>query len=509
MGDQPRYRLSARSRGTAVFGLTVVQLGLASAAVLVAVKVLTAGPPTAARVFLAVAVPAAAAVMAFGQWRGRPVYEAVPTAAHFGWRAATGQNRWYCRLPLLSADGTTTGTVALPSCLEGLEILALDRPDWAGRRRTVAPLGLVRDRRTGTLTGVLNVKGAEFQLVDEADQHGCIFAWGSRVLAPFAREFSPVVRLAWHEWSCPAPLSEHLTWLASNVDSDAPAASHYRALLDSQGVAVARHDLRVTITVDPRRMGRGYRRGGGRRDATEVALSVLRSLADRCRDAGLVVADPLGGAELADAVRLGGDPEVVRRRGMSLPLDVRAGLVPVVHAVPLALETAWDHVRVDGALHRSFWVSRWPTLEVGPRWLEPLLLDTAGTRTVTMVMEPVSPRASRRQITRDAVRVQGDIHNRARHDFRVPLELQRAQADLDRREAELNSGFAEYRYLALIDVSARTLEELDELSNAYIDVAAACGLDIRALDGRHDAAWACSLPIGRAPDRDLVGGLVG
>ena len=107
------------------------------------------------------------------------------------------------------------------------------------------------------------------------------------------------------------------------------------------------------------------------------------------------------------------------------------------------------------------------------------------------------------------MRVHGDIHNRARHEFRIPVELQRAQADLDRREAELNSGFAEYRYLALIDVAARTLEELDELSNAYVDVAAACGLEIRALDGRHDAAWACSLPIGRAPDRDLIGGIVG
>jgi hypothetical protein len=212
---------------------------------------------------------------------------------------------------------------------------------------------------------------------------------------------------------------------------------------------------------------------------------------------------------LADTVRYGGDPAVVRGRGQSAPLDVRAGLAPVAAAIPLAMETAWDHVRIDGAVHRSFWVSRWPTLEVGPRWLEPLLLDTAGCRTVTMVMEPVSPRASRRRINHDAVRVQGDIANRSRHDFRIPVELQRAQADLDRREAELSSGFAEYRYLALIDVTAATLEELDDLSNAYVDVAAGCGLEIRPLDGRHDAAWACSLPIGRAADRDLVAGITG
>lgn len=508
MSDPPRYRLSARSAGTALFGLTMAQVGLVSVGVIVAVKLLTRGPLSGAHLAGAATALTTTAVAAFACWRGRPLYEAVPTAARFSWRVLTGANRWFCRLPLVDVEASPSA-VPLPSCLEGLEVLAVDRPAWAGGHRTLAPLGLVRDRRTGTVTATLNVKGSEFQLVDEADQHRLVFAWG-RVLAQFARESSPVARICWHEWSCPAPLSEHLAWLASNIDPDASAVAHYRSLLADQAVSVARHELRVTITVDPRRIGRNQRRSArARRDTAQVALAMLRSLGDRCRDAGLVVAEPLSAAELCDAVRLGGDPAVVRSRSPSSSLDVRAGLVPMAGAVPLAMEATWDHVRIDGAFHRSFWVSRWPTLEVGPRWLEPLLLDTAGTRTVTMIMEPVSPRASRRQINHEAVRVHGDIHNRARHDFRIPVELQRAQADLDRREAELSSGFAEYRYLALIDVTARTIEELDELSNAYVDVAAACGLEIRSLDGRHDAAWACSLPIGRAPDRDLIGGLVG
>ncbi|MDP9389666.1 MAG: hypothetical protein M3Q48_17570 [Actinomycetota bacterium] len=508
MSEQARYRLSARSAGTAFFGLSVAQLGLMSVGIVVAVKLLTRGPVGVAYVAAAATVLATTAVAAFASWRGRPVYEAVPTAARFSWRALTGGNRWFCRLPLVCPEAPASA-VTVPPCLEGLEILAVDRPTWAGGQRTLAPLGLVRDRRTGTVTATLNVKGSEFQLVEEADQHGRIFAWG-RVLAQFARESSPVARICWHEWSCPAPLSEHLAWLASNVDPDALATAHYRSLLAEQAVSVARHELRVTITVDPRRIGRNHGRSARtKRDTVQVALAMARSLGDRCRDAGLVVADPLSPADVCDAVRVGGDPAVVRSLSESRSLDVLAGLVPLAGAIPLAMETAWDHVRIDGAFHRSFWVSRWPTLEVGPRWLEPLLLDTAGTRTVTMIMEPVSPRASRRQINHEAVRVHGDIHNRARHDFRIPMELQRAQADLDRREAELNSGFAEYRYLALIDVAARTLDELDELSNAYVDVAAACGLEIRSLDGRHDGAWACSLPIGRAPDRDLIGGIVG
>jgi hypothetical protein len=124
-------------------------------------------------------------------------------------------------------------------------------------------------------------------------------------------------------------------------------------------------------------------------------------------------------------------------------------------------------------------------------------------------MEPVAPRASRRQLRHDTVKVQADIHTRASHDFHVPVELERARADLDRREGELAAGFAEYRYLALVDVCASTLDELDLLTATYTDAAAACGLELRALDGRHDAAWACCLPIGRAPDRDLIGGISG
>jgi hypothetical protein len=508
--EKARYRLEARSAGTAFFGLTVPQLGLAAVGLALTAKVLTGGTPELARLGAVMAVAVGTAAATFGSWQGRPVYEALPTATCFLMRSLRGTNRWFCRLPLLDVEGRASANVEPPACLAGLEILALARPPWAGAQRTVAPLGLVRDRRTGALTGTLAVKGSEFQLVEEADQHARIFAW-ARVLGQFARESSPVARISWHEWSCPAPLSEHLAWLASTVDPEAPATAHYRSLLADQAVTVARHELRVTITVDPRRIGRRAGRSArSGRDTAEVALAMLRSLADRCRDAGLVVADPLGPADLVDAVRVGGDPATVgslpaRRR----TLESRAGLVPTVDAVPLAVETSWDHVRVDGSFHRGFWVSRWPTLELGPRWLEPLLLDTAGTRTVTMVMEPVSPRTSKRRINHDAVRVQSDIHNRSRHDFRIPVELQRAQADLDRREAELSSGFAEYHYLALIDVAAATLEELDDLSDAYVDVAAACGLEIRPLDGRHDAAWACSLPVGRAPDRDLLGGVVG
>ena len=115
---------------------------------------------------------------------------------------------------------------------------------------------------------------------------------------------------------------------------------------------------------------------------------------------------------------------------------------------------------------------------------------------------------SRRRLNVDAVRIQGDVANRERHGLRVPFHLERAHEDLDRRERELQSGYAEYRYLALLTITANSRAALDAGSRTIIDGAAQCGLELRRLDLRHDAAWACTLPIGRTPDRGISAGLL-
>lgn len=504
----PRYQLTPRSAGTAMFGLTIPQVALMVIGAVIAIKLVTTDA-TVAGFGAAGAVLAAAAAVSFTPWGGRKVYEMVPCAARFCYRAALGDNRWLAGLPRLDALGRPLGSPELPRCLDGLELRSVERPGWAGRDRTMAPLGLAVDRRSGAVTAAVAVKGAEFQLVPAGEQHARIRGWGM-VLAQFARESAPISSVCWHEWSCPAPLAEHLDWLGGHSAEGSPAAVSYRRLLDSQSATVARHELRVTITVDPRLLGRRRRSGGrrGRRDAVSAALQLLQVLMQRCRAAGLIVSPPLSAAQMAEAVRVQGDPAAVRSLPQTRGLGERAGLVPAAFG-PLAMDNAWDHVTIDGAWHRVFWVQTWPSSEVEAAWIEPLLLDTLGTRTVTMIMEPVDPAASRRHVSKEHVGLQSSIELRERKQFRVPAELHRAQADLDRRESELGSGFAEYGYVALIDVAARSVEELDDLCDEYITLAAQCGLELRSLDGRHNAAWACTLPIGRTPDKDIVGAVRG
>ncbi|MGF7239277.1 MAG: SCO6880 family protein, partial [Frankia sp.] len=176
-----------------------------------------------------------------------------------------------------------------------------------------------------------------------------------------------------------------------------------------------------------------------------------------------------------------------------------------VHAVPLAVNATWDAVRVDSAWHRVFWVAQWPTLDLAAGWINPLLLAAPGARTVAVVMEPVSLRTSRRRINADTVSIEGQMGMRERHAFRVPVGLSRAQAHVDQREEELSAGFCEYSYLALVDVCAPTRDDLDDACHAMVDLAAQCGItELRPLHGRHDMAWAATLPLGRVPSKPLL-----
>ena len=47
--------------------------------------------------------------------------------------------------------------------------------------------------------------------------------------------------------------------------------------------------------------------------------------------------------------------------------------------------------RADGAWHRTYWISQWPRLPVGPLFLTPLLLGAHAVHSVSVVIEPIAP----------------------------------------------------------------------------------------------------------------------
>src|SRR5439155_27054758 len=167
------------------------------------------------------------------------------------------------------------------------------------------------------------------------------------------------------------------------------------------------------------------------------------------------------------------------------------------NAGPLSVRGGWRCVAVDNAFHASYWVAEWPRLAVGPAWLEPLLLHPGGPRTLAVVYEPVAPSRSARQVERDATRLASDEEQRARGGFRIGARHRRNREAVAEREAELVAGYAELGFVGLLTVTAPDAESLARSCADWEQAAAAAGIELRRLDGRHDLAFAATLPLGR------------
>jgi len=492
---QRHYRFGPHDRTGWLLGLSATQCIAIGAGILLSGTLLNAHLP-------AVLVPIpllASATFAFGQWNGRPLNQTVPVA--FGWAMvrATRDETWFADLGRRRAQ-TQAQAPQLPPTLDGLTITEARNADWTGRGRTERA-AVVHDKQGRTLSATLRVRGREFALCERAAQERHLQLWGD-ALAAFCTERSPIAQVRWTEWAAPAGLDESLAYLDEHVaqtDSSAAVAS-YRDLLAQAGPISTEHEVLVTVTVDRRRL-RQRRRGPADRTAAaeQVLLDEVQLLSSRLESAGLMVDLPLCPGELAEVLRVRLDPYggTGRLRPGRRSLAQLAGFVGVENAGPLAVRAAWDHVRIDRAVHAAYVVADWPRLEVPPDWMEPLVLHAGGVRTLAVHYEPVAPSRSQRHVDRETVKLASDEAQRTRSGFRIGAHHRRAQAEVLDREAELVAGYGEFEFVGFVIITASDLDELDRSCADYEQAAAQTGLELRRLDGRHDLALACGLPIGR------------
>lgn len=497
------YRFPLLDRTGWVLGLQGSQCVALGAGALIAGLLLNAGAPGP----LVLAPAAGALAWCFARLGGRPAHEWAPVVLSWVAGRFVQRRTWESSLPLLT--GTPSDEERQPDLPPWLAGLRLLRADGAPLARQVGPAGVavLRDDSEQTWTGVLRVRGQEFALCERREQDRLLQLWGD-ALAAFCAERSAVGRVAWSEWAAPAGLDEQLRFLDEHRASaaDSAAVRSYLDLLEDAGPLATRHDVLVTVTLDARRLRRNAPGADPDDAAVAALLEELRLLTTRLEASGLVVDPPLSPVQLATALRLRCDPgsrERLAARGRTLGELV--GVVSPYNAGPLATATHWDHLAVDGSLHRSYWVAEWPRLEVPANWLEPVLLHAGGVRGFTVVHEPVPPSRSQRQVDRDSTKLASDEEHRSRSGFRVGARHRRAQAAVAEREVELVAGYAELEYAGLVTVTARTQEELDRSCAEYEQAAAQAGLELRRLDGRHDRGFACGLPLGRGLARGPLG----
>jgi hypothetical protein len=499
------YRFGPRDRSGWVLGLGAAQCVAIGSGVFASGFLLNAHLP--APVVLAPLL--AAAAFAFGRWNGRPLPEVAPVALGWVTVRTTGRGRWFAELPRRTAQRTKSNELSLPPSLAGLAIVEAGDAAWTQRGRAAAA-AVVRDLRENTVSATLRVRGREFALSERDAQEQQLQLWGD-ALAAFCGERGAVARFRWTESAAPVALDGQLHYLDERARGGAatPAVDTYRQLLEHAGPLSTKHDVLVTVTVDQRRLRRRPREARDRESAAEKALlDEVQLFSSRLEAAGLVVDLPLSPSETGEVMRSRLDPFGAartlspRRRSLA----ELAGYVTASNAGPLAVDIAWDHVRVDRAVHAAYVVAEWPRLEVPPNWMEPLLLHAGGVRTVAVLYEPVAPSRSQRQVDRETVKLASDEEQRTRTGFRINARHRRAQSEVLDREAELVAGYGELEFVGFVIVTAAEIESLDASCAEYEQAAAQAGLELRRLDGRHDLALACMLPIGRgiAPRRFAV-----
>lgn len=444
--------------------------------------------------------------LAFAKIRGRPAHELIPLLVRFGWRRLRSRHRWYRPVPLVVDDDLP---VAVPDALAGLDLYEVDVA-WLSAPRASA-IGVVHDRPAGVVTGVLRVAGdGQFALIDPRAQELRLDGWGA-ALGGFARERSPVVRVAWRDWSAPVPVADQVGRLEARWADDpaSEARTAYLRLMGDVAPQVVNHEVLVEVSVEIP-TGRGLRgaRGRGRTAPLAAAMSTLsdelRLFSDRLDSAGLTVQGVLSSGELISAMRIRSDPGAAEQvAGLRQSLAAAAG-VSAPNFGPMTVREELAAVHVDRAIHRTWWFARWPRRAVPAGWLDRLIFQQGCTRTVAVVFEPIPPSRSDHAVDRELVSREANIESRQRRGFRVAGKDRKALEAAEAREHELNSGYPEMSYVGLVTLTAPDPDTLEDRAAQLEQVAAQVGVELAPMWGQQAAGWVASLPLGRSVARRLV-----
>lgn len=485
--EMPRYEFgSAAEDHTLVLGLRAGQValivcGLVSAVLAVRTWQHAAGLAAAAAVVTATAGTALVPV------RDRTVEQWLPTAVVWVTSGLAGGRRRLSDVALVGHDVSGRAVQQPVEPLADLRLLAAPLDGADGR-----PVGVAHDRRRGTYTVVLAVRGRSFQLADATTKRRRLAAWGS-VLSGLARGSCPVYRLQWVERTFPGSAEAMAAWLDEAGVDEGEAGASYRQLVARAGPSSPRHETLLALSVSARHARAEVRKaGGGDRGAARVLMREVTSLHRQLVSADIVVDGVLEPRSLAGALRAAFDPVRGGTSGGAAGDGCGAAA-----AWPAATDVTWAAYRTDGAWHATYWIAQWPRTPVGPDFLTPLLLGSTGTRTVAVTMQPVDPHRAHRDAEQALLKQAADEELRSRAGFVSNARRRKARQTVARRQEELADGHADYRMSGYVTVSAGDLDELEVACGEIEQTARQAALDLQRLYGQQDVAFTFCLPLAR------------
>jgi hypothetical protein len=506
--DRVRYRFGPLERRGLIAGWRGSQIGAVACGLVIGVLALRAAPSLPG-VMLALGATGTGVAVASWPIRGRTGDQWLPLVCR--WSATTIRTG---RVQFAPAPGRGLMIESGPG---GSDVHRSQRAPTTGRRGAGSPAGvfeglrivpvalsgdgsppagMVLDPRSRTAVAVLAVRGHSFALLGPGDQDTRVSAW-ARVLAALAREGSDVHRVQWVESCLPddgtATRLDHRR--RAVLDTDSLPSRSYASLVEQSAPVTRRHRVLVALAVHTAHSARAIRAsGGGQRGVGEVLLREVIALQRLLEDADTTVEGILGPDALASVFRESSAPmSSVGADGSG----ASGSDGPSTHwPWPLAVASEWDAVHTDATWHATYWIAEWPRVDVTPDFLAPLLFSPL-RRSISMVMEPMSPSRAARQVSQARTADIADGELRRRGGFLVTARQAREKEGVEHRDTELADGHAQYRFSGYLTVTADDPHQLRESCAAMEQAAGQARMELRRLFGEQDVAFACTLPLGR------------
>lgn len=483
MGDaEPRYSFDPLERRGVLLGLQPAQLLTVAIAAVVA---LLAGR-SLGRLGLPVALVVLVAGVGSAIWsrEGRPASMWLLDAAAWSARRARGpslDNRPLMGNPIGVTVNPAHETLRRPrsdpaigTAPRGVELAELTAGQDA--------IGIAIDRRHRRWVAIVQVAGASFALLDPADQARRLEGWRV-VLNSLGRPGTDVRRIQWIERSFPdASVTDWADPGLPGTGPVNPAVDSYRALVTGADPA-QRHESWLALSVE----GPASTRSSNAGRAEQVLRRELRLLEGQLRNAELQPSSPLDRRTLVATIASVFEAPPAPRQA---PAGSRSSPWPAAQA------EQWSYLRSGAAWHATYWIADWPRIDVSPNFLMPLLM-TGGRRTVSLIMEPVSPSRAAREVRSARTADAADEQLRSRAGFLPSARRNREAEGVIRREAELADGHADFRYSGYVAVHAADRSSLDVACAEAEHAAQASQLELVRLYGRQGEAFTWTLPLGR------------
>lgn len=276
---------------------------------------------------------------------------------------------------------------------------------------------------------------------------------------------------------------------------NAEADRQFRELIDKAGTHT-RHEMFITVVMSTNKLRKQVRElGGGMRSYMTLVENEMKNIEDDLPLAGAQVDEWLSPRQLGAVIREAFDPDSIQE--ISERKGDRAG-VAVSSAGPVGASRRWNFMQSDSALHKTYYVSEWPRVQVGPGFLKSLTFAGDFVHTVTLIAEPEDTGSALKEVQKEM----GDIRTARRINQKLDrvetLDEATQHSDVEDLESELVQGHGRVRFVGLITISAADKQGLAAAHAKLKAGASQSRIEIRLLAGQqYQGFLAGALPLGR------------